>query len=67
MRTYNSQCTLCSENIPCWTLDQINDQIYLDSDVNQDGALDGAEMSGMLAAWGIVGKMCLTTIWYIYE
>ena len=44
------------ENIACWTLEQINDQIYLDNDLNMDNSIDRTEMDALLVNWGIVGK-----------
>ena len=54
---YNTLVFVCSQPVPCWTLEQINDEIYTDSDTNQDGALDAAELDVMLAGWGIVSKI----------
>jgi len=49
--------TTNSENIQCWTLEQITDLIYQDNDLNQDGSLDMGELYAMLTGWGIVGKV----------
>jgi len=46
-----------SENIPCWTLEQIADQIYLDHDTNNDGSMDVFELEALLVDWGIVCKL----------
>jgi len=52
------------ENIACWTLEQINDQIYLDNDLNNDNAIDGPEMDRLLVNWGIVGTTFLIALNY---
>jgi len=49
-------CLILSENIPCWTLEQINDQIYLDNDLNQDDSLDATERLALVTKWGINGN-----------
>ncbi|KAH3849971.1 uncharacterized protein LOC127874411 [Dreissena polymorpha] len=53
-------CVAYCANTMCWTVDQIADQILLETDHNKDGVLQMSELTDEILTWGVNNASCLT-------